>query len=80
MDFILFVNEIKAELEQSLLNLEKLKKEHEENGKARRYQNESEYQTLSDIIIPTLIKVSMLKGFKGMADEEPASSPNIPLL
>lgn len=37
--------------------------------------NESGYQVLKDIIQPTLVKVSLLNGFKGMAENKPTSSP-----
>ncbi|KAL0143725.1 hypothetical protein V8B55DRAFT_1480088 [Mucor lusitanicus] len=78
LDFVLFANEVKVELEHSLKNLESLREEHETYSRSRRYQNEADYVLLSNIIRPTVVKVSMLKGFKGMADEEPYSSPNIP--
>lgn len=39
--------------------------------------NESDYQTLKDVIQPTVVKVSLLNGFMGMAENEPTSSPNI---
>lgn len=69
---------VQVELEHSLKNLESLREEHETYSRSRRYQNEADYVLLSNIIRPTVVKVSMLKGFKGMADEEPYSSPNIP--
>ncbi|KAL9536779.1 hypothetical protein MBANPS3_012372 [Mucor bainieri] len=78
LDFVLFANEVKVELEHSLKNLESLREEHETYSRSRRYQNEADYVLLSNIIRPTIVKVSMLKGFNGMADEEPYSSPNIP--
>jgi hypothetical protein len=38
-----------------LENLQKIKEEHEEIEKARRYMNESDYQTFKDIIQPTIV-------------------------
>ncbi|EIE91102.1 hypothetical protein RO3G_15813 [Rhizopus delemar RA 99-880] len=59
-----------------LLNLSALKEEHVENSRLRRCMDEDEFITLDSIVKPIIVKVSLLKGKKRMADEEPTSSPD----
>ncbi|GAN01917.1 hypothetical protein MAM1_0013d01354 [Mucor ambiguus] len=80
LEFICFVNEMKVILDDSLHNLQILEQEHKANSKKRRYIERDSYQTLEEYIRPTVIKVSLLKGYRGMADNEPTSGLDMSFL
>lgn len=69
-DYILFANEVKFMLEEAIKDIIILKEEHDINIKRRRYLDPSKYDgTLDNIIKPTIIKISTIRGFKGIGNE-----------
>ncbi|KAI8067349.1 hypothetical protein BDF21DRAFT_345777, partial [Thamnidium elegans] len=48
--------------------------EHIDNSRKRRYMDSSDYITLDKILKPSIVKISELKGYKGMTQAEPLSS------
>lgn len=62
------------EIKEALSNLDILEQEHTDNSRKRRYTDSSDYITLDKIIKPSTVKISELKGYKGMSQEEPLSS------
>ncbi|CAO3648617.1 unnamed protein product [Cunninghamella blakesleeana] len=74
--FCWFLDTIRINIENSMDILTQLKEEYDQYLKNNRYNHTSETSNdLSTLASPTIVKVSFIKGIKGLAENGPYSSP-----
>ncbi|KAI9487871.1 MAG: hypothetical protein EXX96DRAFT_599451 [Benjaminiella poitrasii] len=74
-DAINFYWTLECKLEETLDTIKKIQSSHKDNRKKSRYNSEEKYNLLSEIINPSIIKLTEKDHKKGMRDLGPFDSP-----